>query len=241
MAPAYAPGAYSGQVIYGSEGAYYIDPNAPAVNVQPADTVPQTGQPTPVDSNRPPLPEDGGVQPGSDSATPDTAGDAVLRLNVPDDCVVTINGRRTKTEGASRKYVSRNLRYDQVYPYEIQATVVRNGQTLSQTKVVDLSGGIDRSVEIAFDDDAQVLTSLALTVPTGAQVTLGGTPTRAEGSFRYYSTKALEKGQTWEDYEIKVTLERDGQLLTQTKHVDLSAGESLELDFDFETTAVAQK
>jgi uncharacterized protein (TIGR03000 family) len=239
MAPSYAPGAYSGQVLYGNEGTYYIDPNAPAVNVQPADTVPQTGQPTPVDSNRPPMPDGGGAQP--DSATPDTTGDAVLRLNVPEDCVVTINGRRTKTEGSSRKYVSRKLRYDQVYPYEIQATVVRNGQTLSQTKVVDLSGGIDRNVEIAFDDENQVLTSLALTVPTGAQVTLGGTTTRAEGSFRYYSTKALEKGQTWEDYEIKVTLERDGQQLTQTKHVDLSAGESLELEFDFDATAVAQK
>jgi uncharacterized protein (TIGR03000 family) len=142
---------------------------------------------------------------------------------------------------ASSKYVSRNLRYDQLYPYEIQATVVRNGKQLSQTKVVDLSGGVDRSIEIAFDDAAQVLTSVSLTVPADARVTLGGSETRADGTFRYYATKALEEGQTWSDYEIKVTLERDGRLLTQTKHVDLAAGDSLELEFDFDSTAVAQK
>jgi uncharacterized protein (TIGR03000 family) len=107
--------------------------------------------------------------------------------------------------------------------------------------MVDLSGGVQRDVRFDFDSAEQVLTSLSITVPSDAQVTLGGSATRAAGPFRYYSTKALQPGQTWEDYEIQVTLERDGQTLTQSKVVDLTAGASLELSFDFEAAAVAAK
>ena len=226
---------YSGQVIEGSSGAYYSDPNA-SPGAQPA-----AGQANPVDANKPPVPETPNDAGQPDATSTDAGGDAVLRVNVPTDCVVTINGKQTKTSGSSRQYVSRNLKYTQAYPYEIQATVVRDGKTLSQTKVVDLSGGVQREVHFDFDSAEQVLTSLSISVPADAQVTLGGSQTRAQGAFRYYSTKALQPGQTWENYEIQVSLERNGETLTQSKVVDLTAGASLELDFDFDPTAVAAK
>ncbi len=202
---------------------------------------PQTPGPK-TDSQKPPAPDS--VEPKTNDGSTDTSlqpasGDAILRVHLPEDSIVYVNGKRTQTKGTLRNYVSRQLSNGRLYPYEVKAVVVRNGQTLAQTKLVDLTAGEERSIDFDFAADAPVLTSLSLSVPADATVKLGGTETTTVGAFRYYSTKSLSGGEVWRNYKIEVSVNRDGRQLTRTKVVDLKAGESLDLSFDFDKMSVA--
>jgi uncharacterized protein (TIGR03000 family) len=201
---------------------------------------PAVTNPSNVDANKAPVmdqPANGGESQPANPQNPNSAlpnpTDARLRLKLPSDAVVFVNGRQTKTPGELRSYVSRNLEAGRWYPYEIKAIVNRDGQELVQTKVVDLTAGMDKLVRFDFDGSGDVLTSLSLTVPEDAQVTLGGTPTEASGSFRYFSTKQLKDGQSWKDYEIKVTVVREGKEVSRREVIQLAAGESRQIAFDF--------
>lgn len=204
---------------------------------------PGVTNPPNVDANKAPVidpPADGGESQPANPQNPNNAmpnpTDARLRLKLPSDAIVFVNGRQTKTPGELRSYVSRNLETGKWYPYEIKAIVNRDGQELVQTKVVDLTAGMDKLVHIEFDGASEVLTSLSLTVPDDAKVTLGGTPTEASGSFRYFSTKQLKGGQTWKDYEIVVTVVREGKEVSRREVIQLAAGESRQIAINFEDT-----
>jgi uncharacterized protein (TIGR03000 family) len=166
-------------------------------------------------------------------------GDARLRIHLPADAVVLVNGKPTKTTGTIRSYVSRRLAKDRSYPFEIKASVVREGKELVQTKVVDLTAGVDKSVDFAFDGPTDTVTSLSLSVPEDAKVSLAGSETTTTGSFRYFSTKGLAQGSEWKDYEVVVTVVRDGRELSRREVVSLAAGESRHLTFDFEDVTLA--
>ncbi len=204
--------------------------NKPPVASPPANTV----NPQPSGNPMNPIPEN------KDTSKP---GDARLRIHLPADALVFVNGKRTKTTGTTRSYLSRNLAVDQMYPYEVKAVVVREGKELVQTKVVDMTAGFDKSVEFSFNEDSEVLTSLSLSVPADAKVVLGGSETSTNGSFRYFSTKTLAKGQSWSNYDVVVSVVRDGKDVTRRQVITLAAGDSQQLNFDFgdATTLVAAK
>ena len=75
-------------------------------------------------------------------------------------------------------------------------------------------------------------TSLTLNVPTDARVWLAGNPTASSGAVRHFDTSSLAAGQTWRNYEIKVTTVVDGQEATISKVIDLAAGDRVELTLD---------
>jgi uncharacterized protein (TIGR03000 family) len=226
--------------------AYYSD--VPSFSNAPVISAPlQGGTGTPVEANKAPLTNPGeGVQPssGDPQANPSESqgtanpGDARLRLRLPEDAVVFVNGRKTKTTGELRSYVSRDLLANRTYTYEVKAVVTRDGEQRVQTKVVDLTAGIDKLVGFDFDGSSELLTSLSLNVPEDAKVVLGGSETGASGSFRYFSTKALSQGQVWSGYAVVVSVVRDGKEVSQRQVIDLAAGESRQLDFDFDAPAL---
>lgn len=156
--------------------------------------------------------------------------DATLNVKLPEDAKVFVNGRLTTTPGQNRRYVSRNLPVGQTFTYEVKAVVERDGKEVAQTKVIDLFAGADKNVNFDFDSQ-DLITSLTLEVPENARVTMSGHDTQLEGSIRYFSTKELKEGQKWEDYEIKVTVEKDGKPTTMTRKVNLVAGESKLVSF----------
>lgn len=252
----YAP-SYSAPVYYDS--ANYDSVQGMSVVPEGATVVPNTQlSPGPanalpaIDANKAPVnepsvnpltPPANQSQPSGDNKDTSTSGDARLQVQLPADAIVYVNGKRTRTEGALRSYVSRHLDVGRQYPYEVKAVVVRNGQELTQTKVVDLSAGLDKSIAFDFDADAELLTSLSISVPEDAKIVLDGTPTSTAGSFRYFSTKALAPGQVWSKYEVSATVVRDGKEITRRKVIRLSAGDSQQLAFDFDNdeTMVAAK
>ncbi len=157
-----------------------------------------------------------------------------MNLRVPTDAVVYVNGKRTSTPGDFRSYVSRNLQPGKNYSYEVRAEVERDGETVARTKVVELAAGVNKTFELDFAQAQQTITSVTLFVPEDAQVNLGGVETKATGPMRYFSTDSLEPGDQWKAYQVSVTVERDGEKVTRKRYVDVNAGDSVNLRFDFD-------
>ena len=157
---------------------------------------------------------------------------AVLSVALPAEAEVYINGRLTKTEGSIRNYVARKLKAGEDIGYQIKAVINRDGKRLVRTQTVRMKAGITRTVE--FDFNQPVTTVLALKVPADAKVRLCGAETTATGERRFFETSKLKDGQSWEDYEIEVIVNRDGKEVVARKSLELCAGDSESIVFDFE-------
>jgi uncharacterized protein (TIGR03000 family) len=168
---------------------------------------------------------------GSTSLMPSRT--TVLNLKVPSDAQVYINDHKTRTTGENRRYVSKNLDPTREYSYHIKAVVVRDGKELVRNEVVNLKAGNSELVEFNFD---KAITSLALSVPENARVTLCGKVTNASGASRHFSTTKLEPGQTWDDYTVEVVVEKNGQVIRQEKKLQLVGGENYNLKFELDET-----
>lgn len=211
---------------------------------KPADSTPATSeepaQPSvlqPKDTEAKPLPE----PPAEGAAQP--TGTMILAVDVPEDARVYVNDMLTKTPGAHRRFVSRGLANGYQYTYKVRAVVDRDGKELSETRVVRVGAGQTADLAFKFDQAplSSVPTTLTLHVPEGAAVTLEGRETKATGSVRQFTTAELAKGAEWDDYNVVVTLERDGRVETRQKTIDLTGGESRQLTFDFGPARIAAR
>lgn len=186
---------------------------------------------------------------------PPAAADASFRLGrdavmlsvwVPNDARIYVNGNTTNSTGSARNYISRGLQPGASYAYEIRAEIVRDGKKLTETKQVTLVAGQRVNVEFGFEDDGAdnvaetpARTTLTLHVPEDAKVYLSGKETHSQGTVREFSTTRLPSGGQWNDYSIRVEIERDGQRLTKEQSVSLAAGETREVSIDFDAPQVA--
>lgn len=83
-------------------------------------------------------------------------------------------------------------------------------------------------------------TLLMLHVPAHAKVVLEGTDTRLTGAERTFRTSRLAEGEVWSSYCVRVVVEREGgEAAVQEKYLDLRAGQSHELRFDFNDSLLA--
>ena len=163
-----------------------------------------------------------------------------MKVQVPEDALVYVNGILTKSTGESRSYVSRGLVSGFQYSYEVRAEAIRDGKKVEESKTVSLKAG--ETLSLAFDNlqatNAQE-TTLTIKVPADAKVSLGGNPTNGEGTVRVFSTTKLGSNNEWSNYVVQVTVDRNGQTVTQEKNVTLKAGDNQTLSFDFDSTQVA--
>ena len=87
---------------------------------------------------------------------------------------------------------------------------------------------------------ASPLTRLTLHVPADARVTLAGVATRQQGEIRTYSTASLPAGRTWNDYQVIVEVQRNGQVYRQQRTIALTGGQSQQLSIEFPSQQLAQ-
>ena len=165
----------------------------------------------------------------------------LLTVNVPAEAAVYVNGRRTTSTGAARQFISRGLQAGYAYRYEVRAELTRDGKRVSDTKVVQLQAG--QQTTLAFPLEAEpreevatqpAPTKLSLKVPAEAKVFLAGHQTKATGEVREYTTTKLASGETWNDYSIRVVLDRDGREMTRQQTISLVGGQDRKLTFDFD-------
>jgi uncharacterized protein (TIGR03000 family) len=71
---------------------------------------------------------------------------------------------------------------------------------------------------------------VTLTVPPGARVSFGGAPTTSTGPVREYVSPALTPGKQY-TYEVRVRWNDNGQVVTQTQQVEVSAGTHVNVAF----------
>ena len=111
---------------------------------------------------------------------------------------------------------------------------------MSEERTVRLVAGSNASLTFGQSSVSEqvvakpVETKVTLSVPAEATVTLAGHPTRQVGSVREFKTHRLSAGETWSEYTVQVSLERDGRTLTQERTIDLNAGDSREMAFQFD-------
>jgi uncharacterized protein (TIGR03000 family) len=173
-------------------------------------------------------------------------GSTILAVQVPEQARVYVNDKLTTTPGTNRRYISRGLVSGFRYTYEIRAELDRAGETLSDTRVVHVRAGETSEVAFDFDNTAPQLasstaTTLTLHVPEDARVTLGGNDTASDGEVREFTTTDLPRDQQWQDYQIVVTIERDGELVQRERTITVSGGESRELVFNFTEDRLAAR
>lgn len=82
-------------------------------------------------------------------------------------------------------------------------------------------------------------TQLTLKVPAESKVTLAGVQTKQTGEVRQFSTTKLADGQAWQNYQIVVEMDRNGQTLREERTITLIGGRSQELAIGFSDTRVA--
>ena len=159
---------------------------------------------------------------------------AVLRLKVPEQAKVYVNGRLTTTPGAVRSFESGNLVTGRVYKYKVKAVIERDGKQLVRSKLVSLRAGSVHDTLLDFD--APATTVVALKVPKDATVKLCGKETSLDGVERRFATTRLADGDVVEGYSVEVSYKVDGKLVKQVREIDLAAGDFRTLTFDPEVT-----
>ena len=82
-------------------------------------------------------------------------------------------------------------------------------------------------------------TILAVEVPEDARVYVNGLPTRTMGSFRQYLSRGLQDGQEY-TYEMRAEVDRDGQVLSETRAVTVQAGQRARVAFQLQTPEPAE-
>ncbi len=167
--------------------------------------------------------------------------DATIKVSLPEDAIVLVNGKPTTSKGISRSYVSRGLRSGKTYSYKLQVEFQRDGQTVVEHKTLRVTAG--QSLSVSFGQEAgpqlvadvqTVKTVLSIQVPEQAVVFLASVATAEIGTVREFTTSQLSKGQAWNDYTVRVELDRDGEKLVQERTLQVVGGGFYELAFDFD-------
>jgi uncharacterized protein (TIGR03000 family) len=167
--------------------------------------------------------------PASDASTFFVPEDGVLLLvSVPTNATLLVNGAKTNSTGTKRQFVSRGLSEGKVYDYTVTMVIDRDGEATEETRTVSVSAG--ELHQVSFMPESPV-TTLSLQVPADADVWLAGNATGSDGENRSFETTALAAGETWKDYEIRVVTKVDGREQIETKVIDLTAGDEVELSF----------
>ncbi len=98
--------------------------------------------------------------PAEPSAGTSAAESGFLTIWVPYDAKVTVNGLETKSAGSRRQFVSFGLKPGFSYKYDVKATVVRDGQTVEDTRTIVLTAGEITAVAFGFNIPSQQVASV---------------------------------------------------------------------------------
>lgn len=158
---------------------------------------------------------------------------------MPQEAQIYVNGHLTTSTGLERSYVSRNLVAGRPYIYKVHAQIERDGQMIEETLTAELRAGQTTELAFNFDQPQAAETTLKLQVPENAKVYLAGEETASTGPTRIFATDSLPAGQTWADYQIRVTIQRDGRAQSKVQTITLKSGDSRDLTFDFDAPQVA--
>jgi uncharacterized protein (TIGR03000 family) len=167
----------------------------------------------------------------------------MISVNVPAETKIFVNGNSTRSTGTSRQYISRGLSAGRQYTYELRAELDVNGQTVSDTQVVQLTAGERTQVAFNLSQKAEqnaaksTRTKLTLNVPADAKVYLAGQETRSTGERREFVSSKVSGGGKWDSYTVRVVANINGQQQEKEQTIKLIPGEDQELTIGFDASS----
>ena len=184
-------------------------------------------------------------------------GAALITVAVPQgDAKVTVNGHSTSSNGTVRQFMSRGLKDGYVYTYVVKVDYELKGKFITDSKEVKLRPGATERIvfetpaveetpaapadDVTTTEAAELTTVVKLHVPADAEVTLAGNKTKGSGEIRTFRTKHLKAGQKWAGYTVHVTAVINGQAVSRERTIDVIAGSTNELTFNFDD-AIAKR
>lgn len=79
-----------------------------------------------------------------------TAAPATIVVSLPAGARLTVDGAPTNSTSENRTLVTPNLEFGSTYVYTMRAEIVRDGQTVSEVKTVNVRGGETSVVQFSF-------------------------------------------------------------------------------------------
>lgn len=216
--------SYPGEVY---DGGIYYDGGDATQQVPEADSAPAQG--------------------GTDVEARVSDDTAILTVAVPADARVFVNDEATQSEGPVRQYISQGLREGYSYTYVVRVEQMVDGEKITDVKEVRLRAGSTERLVFDLPEANEKVASnpaetvLTLVVPEDAQVTLAGNATKVTGNVRTYRTTRLSPGEQWDNYTVRVTVNRDGRELSKEQTISLRGGSEEKLAFEFSDTELASR
>jgi uncharacterized protein (TIGR03000 family) len=130
--------------------------------------------------------------------------------------------------------------YDPAYdgwaygPYYGQAPADANGYAFGGPSALGYNAPYATTAK-APDDIAHI----TVVVPEGARLWFNGTEVRATGRVRRFHTTPLTRGDRY-GYDVRARWNEDGMEVTQTRHIDVTAGTHVTLTFPLPPRTAAQ-
>ena len=87
---------------------------------------------------------------------PDLKGSGVIRMIVPEQSVVYVNGYRTKQKGAFRSFAARELEIGQTYTFEVRVVALVDGEVREEVKTTTLVANASASLAFDFRSEEEV-------------------------------------------------------------------------------------
>jgi len=176
-------------------------------------------------------------------ASPPVVGEATLRLALPPDAQLTVNGEATAVISDRPVFIAPDLQPGRKYTYTLKATVTRAGKAQTVTRQVVVRVGdkvrVDLSpVEARTPAVAQATLTLAL--PRDATLTVNDEPTAVRSDRPVFIAPGLKPGRKYA-YALKATFTRGGKVQSVSRRVTVRAGDQIQVDLTTPPVATAAR
>jgi uncharacterized protein (TIGR03000 family) len=221
-------GCYSccGCCCCGCFGPSFIIPGPAPIQVMPPSIVPEPEKEMPR------------VMPRVPEPTPETS-DAIpaqVVIKAPTDVRILVNGQMAVRDAAVMTFTTPGLRKGKSYSYQVKAEMVREGETVTETKEVMVQAGHEAVIDFTHLKAPPVIQATATTalvtvnLPPDAKLYVDGGAYPLQANQRTFATPALAKGKDY-FYELKAEVVRDGKTHTETRKVAVEPGKHVKVDF----------
>jgi len=232
-------GVYSGGGCYGYGMPQVIMPPVTSGSPPMAEPIPAVPavEPTPIKEKE--KGKEGTMAPADKAAV-------VVRL--PADAKLYADGQLTALTTAERRFYTPTLDQNREYNYTMKVEYTRNGETVRDTKTVQVRAGEVSVVEFTDlsrvakkESNRETATSkVTVMLPADAKLFVDGQEAALAKGVREFTTPALPKGEEF-SYTFRAAVERNGEVVEKTRRVTFLAGETVKVEFnDMGTLTVAK-
>jgi uncharacterized protein (TIGR03000 family) len=179
----------------------------------------------------PPVIEDKKIIEPKKTSLPAAPDQARVIIRLPADATLYANNVPTALTSAERAFVTPSLEKGRDFQYTMKVEYVRDGRTVTDSKVVRVRAGDTAVAEFADVAAAATVTStIKVVLPAGAKLYVDNLPRELASGSAEFRTPALVKGSEYA-YSFRAERVVGGKKLEKSQRVVFKAGEPVMVDF----------